>query len=166
MRSVMAARQSLLAGRRALTRQPLAVTGLLQRRLSTEASSEAAAEAEKAAPTEAVTGASSKMEFQAETKKLLDIVAKSLYTDKEVFVRELVSNASDALEKRRYEELTTGAGEGAAEMGITITTDSDANTLTIQDSGIGMSKEELMQNARKLATPGRGILASDESNGT
>ena len=113
MRSFMAARHSLLAGRRALTRQPLAVSGLLQRRLSTEAGSEPAADtpAEKAAPTEAATGVSSKMEFQAETKKLLDIVAKSLYTDKEVFIRELISNASDACEKFRFLQ---NSGKGPA----------------------------------------------------
>ena len=77
------------------------------RLLSTEASKPAEAAAEEPAPppppSAASVGEASRMEFQAETKKLLDIVANSLYTDKEVFVRELVSNASDALEKRRYE---------------------------------------------------------------
>jgi len=102
------------------------------------------------------------MEFQAETKKLLSIVANSLYTDKEVFVRELVSNASDALEKRRYAELSAGSdgavsdgvGGEAAEMGITITTDKDANTLTIQDNGIGMSRDELVNNLGTIARSG------------
>jgi len=96
------------------------------------------------------------MEFQAETKKLLNIVANSLYTDKEVFVRELVSNASDALEKRRYASLTQGGGGGGegAEMAITITTDKEANTLTISDSGIGMSKEELVENLGTIARSG------------
>ena len=162
MRSLMAARQSLLAGRRALTRQPLAVTGLLQRRLSTEASSEAAAEAEKAAPTEAVTGASSKMEFQAETKKLLDIVAKSLYTDKEVFVRELVSNSSDALEKRRHASLTSdGPADDGSEMAIRISCDPEANTLTIQDSGVGMTKEDLVENLGTIGCSNPSCSASD-----
>ena len=80
------------SGRALQQRQPRASIALAARRLSTDAAAEKPEE--KAAPTEAVTGASSKMEFQAETKKLLDIVAKSLYTDKEVFVREIVSNAS------------------------------------------------------------------------
>ena len=154
LRSFMAARQSLLAGRRALTRQPLAVSGLLQRRLSTEAGSEPAADkpAEKPAPTEAVTGVSSKMEFQAETKKLLDIVAKSLYTDKEVFVRELVSNSSDALEKRRHASLTSdGPADDGSEMAIRISCDPEANTLTIQDSGVGMTKEDLVENLGTIA---------------
>ena len=164
VRSLMAARQSLLAGRRALTRQPLAVTGLLQRRLSTEASSEAAADtpAEKAAPTEAVTGASSKMEFQAETKKLLDIVAKSLYTDKEVFVRELVSNSSDALEKRRHASLTSdGPADDGSEMAIRISCDPEANTLTIQDSGVGMTKEDLVENLGTIACSNPSYSPSD-----
>jgi len=96
------------------------------------------------------------MEFQAETKKLLNIVANSLYTDKEVFVRELVSNASDALEKRRYSALTgDGSGDGdGPEMAISITTDKDANTLTIADTGIGMSRDELVENLGTIARSG------------
>ena len=109
------------------------------------------------------------MEFQAETKKLLDIVANSLYTDKEVFVRELVSNASDALEKRRHAALTSEgaeaeAGEAAAgEMQIRVTTDADANTLTIEDSGIGMTRDELIANLGTIARSGsRNFLQSLE----
>ena len=169
MRSFMAARQSLLAGRRALTRQPLAVSGLLQRRLSTEAGSEPAADtpAEKPAPTEAATGVSSKMEFQAETKKLLDIVAKSLYTDKEVFVRELVSNSSDALEKRRHASLTSdGPADDGSEMAIRISCDPEANTLTIQDSGVGMTKEDLVENLGTIARSGsKSFLQQLEAEG-
>ena len=109
------------------------------------------------------------MEFQAETKKLLNIVANSLYTDKEVFVRELVSNASDALEKRRHAALTSEgaeaeAGEAAAgEMQIRVTTDADANTLTIEDSGIGMTRDELIANLGTIARSGsRNFLQSLE----
>jgi len=95
------------------------------------------------------------MEFQAETKKLLDIVAKSLYTDKEVFLRELVSNASDALEKRRHAALISGSEvEGAPEMAIWIDGDKETNTLTITDTGIGMSKEELIENLGTIARSG------------
>ncbi|KAL1527886.1 hypothetical protein AB1Y20_009262 [Prymnesium parvum] len=100
-------------------------------------------------------GEATRMEFQAETKKLLDIVAKSLYTDKEVFLRELVSNASDALEKRRHAALISGSEvEGAPEMAIWIDGDKETNTLTITDTGIGMSKEELIENLGTIARSG------------
>ena len=168
MRSFVLARHSLLAGRRALTRQPLAVGSLMQRRLSTEAASEPADKpVEKAAPTEAATGVSSKMEFQAETKKLLDIVAKSLYTDKEVFVRELVSNSSDALEKRRHASLTSdGPVDDGSEMAIRISCDPEANTLTIQDSGVGMTKEDLVENLGTIARSGsKSFLQQLEAEG-
>jgi TNF receptor-associated protein 1 len=85
------------------------------------------------------------MEFKAETKKLLNIVAKSIYTDKEVFLRELLSNCSDALEKQRYATLTGQAGmnsfEGEDDLFIDISTNDHEKTITIFDSGIGMSKE-------------------------
>ena len=150
--------------------------GLLLRALSTASD---APKADDASPPEppppppppsaAPKGAASTMEFQAETKKLLDIVANSLYTDKEVFVRELVSNASDALEKRRHAALTSEgaeaeAGEAAAgEMQIRVTTDADANTLTIEDSGIGMTRDELIANLGTIARSGsRNFLQSLE----
>ena len=75
-------------------------------------------------------------EFQAETRKLLDIVTHSIYTDKEVFIRELVSNASDALEKRRYNQVV-GGGQDTTQLEINILTDQTNKTLTISDNGIG-----------------------------
>lgn len=129
------------------------------RLLSTEGAAATTAQPEEETPppppSEATVGASTTMEFQAETKKLLDIVAKSLYTDKEVFVRELISNASDALEKRRHASLISGNEvEDGPEMSISISTDKDANTLTIQDTGIGMSREELVENLGTIARSG------------
>eukprot|EP00316_Scyphosphaera_apsteinii_P011521 CAMPEP_0119326942 /NCGR_PEP_ID=MMETSP1333-20130426/69600_1 /TAXON_ID=418940 /ORGANISM="Scyphosphaera apsteinii, Strain RCC1455" /LENGTH=689 /DNA_ID=CAMNT_0007335385 /DNA_START=38 /DNA_END=2107 /DNA_ORIENTATION=+ len=104
---------------------------------------------------EEVVGEASRMEFQAETRKLLDIVANSLYTDKEVFLRELISNASDALEKRRHAALTADAeADAGTDMQITITTDNDNGTLSIQDSGIGMSREDLVSNLGTIARSG------------
>eukprot|EP00573_Skeletonema_grethae_P000576 CAMPEP_0201690396 /NCGR_PEP_ID=MMETSP0578-20130828/3839_1 /ASSEMBLY_ACC=CAM_ASM_000663 /TAXON_ID=267565 /ORGANISM="Skeletonema grethea, Strain CCMP 1804" /LENGTH=745 /DNA_ID=CAMNT_0048175371 /DNA_START=1 /DNA_END=2238 /DNA_ORIENTATION=+ len=98
------------------------------------------------------------MEFQAETRQLLDIVTHSLYTDKEVFLRELVSNASDALEKLRHIQATgTISGSGDQEsipLEIRITTDEAANTLTITDTGIGMTKEEMVSNLGTIARSG------------
>ncbi|MGB2403206.1 MAG: molecular chaperone HtpG [Akkermansiaceae bacterium] len=93
--------------------------------------------------------------FQAEVRQLLDIVIHSLYTDKEIFVRELVSNASDALEKMRLKQLTEKeVFEADRELGIEITTDEEAKTLTISDSGIGMNNEELVENLGTIAHSG------------
>uniref|UniRef100_A0A667Y1E2 Heat shock protein 75 kDa, mitochondrial n=1 Tax=Myripristis murdjan TaxID=586833 RepID=A0A667Y1E2_9TELE len=101
---------------------------------------------------ENVQGSFSKHEFQAETKKLLDIVARSLYSEKEVFIRELISNGSDALEKLRH-KLITGQGEGAA-MEIHLQTDAAKGTFTIQDTGVGMNQEELVSNLGTIARSG------------
>jgi TNF receptor-associated protein 1 len=94
-------------------------------------------------------------EFQAETRMLLDIVAKSLYSEKEVFIRELISNASDAIEKFRYLSMTGEKLEQAERNPlITITTDKAFKTLTIQDNGIGMTQEELISNLGTIARSG------------
>ncbi|KAG5323387.1 TRAP1 protein, partial [Pseudoatta argentina] len=107
--------------------------------------------------TEKAIGESAKHEFQSETQMLLQIVAKSLYSDKEVFVRELVSNASDALEKLRYlclsnNEVTQVAGDRSLE--IHIGTDKQNRILTIQDTGVGMTREELIANLGTIARSG------------
>jgi len=94
-------------------------------------------------------------EFQAETRQLLDIVTHSIYTDKEVFVRELISNASDALEKLRHLQSTgTNIQNAELEPQIVITTDEKAGTLTIADTGVGMSKDELIDNLGTIARSG------------
>ncbi|CAG5131563.1 unnamed protein product, partial [Candidula unifasciata] len=94
-------------------------------------------------------------EFQAETRQLLDIVAKSLYSEKEVFIRELISNASDALEKLRYYELTGSEVEDRdLPLEIHIATNDDKKTFTIQDTGIGLTKEELVDNLGTIAKSG------------
>lgn len=96
-----------------------------------------------------------KHEFQAEVKQLLDIVIHSLYTNKEIFVRELVSNASDALEKLRHLQITEkNIFDDKLDLEINLTTDDKANTLTIQDFGIGMSHDELVQNLGTIAHSG------------
>ncbi|NXG07998.1 TRAP1 protein, partial [Sakesphorus luctuosus] len=102
--------------------------------------------------TENVKGAASKHEFQAETKKLLDIVARSLYSEKEVFIRELISNSSDALEKLRHRLMAEG--KTLPEMEIHLQTDSGKGTITIQDTGIGMTQEELVSNLGTIARSG------------
>ncbi|XP_077293548.1 TNF receptor associated protein 1 [Arctopsyche grandis] len=108
---------------------------------------------------EKVKGPSDTMEFQAETRMLLDIVARSLYSDKEVFVRELISNASDALEKLRYISLSDGEEKASHEsvdrpLEIHIATDKPNRILTIQDTGIGMTKDELVSNIGTIARSG------------
>ncbi|NIP31150.1 MAG: molecular chaperone HtpG [Candidatus Dadabacteria bacterium] len=94
-------------------------------------------------------------EFQAEVKKLLDIVIHSLYTDKEIFIRELVSNASDALEKLRYIQLSeTKIFDEKLPLEIEVKTNNEDNTITIIDHGIGMTEEELVQNLGTIAHSG------------
>ncbi|XP_003740369.1 heat shock protein 75 kDa, mitochondrial [Galendromus occidentalis] len=98
-----------------------------------------------------------KHDFQAETRMLLDIVAKSLYSDKDIFVRELISNASDALEKFRYLRLTELAENKEAQeaaLEIHIATDKQARTFTIQDTGIGMTREEMISCLGTIARSG------------
>jgi molecular chaperone HtpG len=96
-----------------------------------------------------------KFEFQAEIKQLLDIVIHSLYTEKEIFVRELVSNASDALEKLRHTQLTEKEiFDDKLELEIAVTTDDKAKTITIQDFGIGMTRDELVKNLGTIAHSG------------
>ncbi|XP_015595087.1 heat shock protein 75 kDa, mitochondrial [Cephus cinctus] len=107
--------------------------------------------------TEKPTGEAAKHEFQSETRMLLEIVAKSLYSEKEVFVRELISNASDALEKLRYlrlsENLSSDSGADRS-LEIHIATDKQNRILTIQDTGIGMTREELVSNLGTIARSG------------
>lgn len=101
---------------------------------------------------EKLKGSLSKHEFQAETKQLLDIVARSLYSEKEVFIRELISNGSDALEKLRHRLVSSGNPQGPLE--IHLQTDVDKRTLTVQDTGLGMTREELIQNLGTIAHSG------------
>lgn len=96
-------------------------------------------------------------EFKAETKKLLQIVANSLYSDREVFCRELISNAADALEKRRHEELVSDSscvGSENGELAVKITVDKEKGQLIFEDSGIGMTKEELIDLLGTIARSG------------
>src|SRR5271169_5022916 len=93
--------------------------------------------------------------FQAEIQQLLDIVIHSLYTDKEIFVRELISNAADACEKLRFNS-SSGKSIYQADIApsITVTTDDKAATITITDTGIGMTHGELVENLGTIAHSG------------
>jgi molecular chaperone HtpG len=93
-------------------------------------------------------------EFQAETKQVLRLVIHSLYSHKEIFLRELISNASDACEKLRFEAIANPALMGADEMSVTLTPDAAAGTLTVKDNGIGMSRDEVIDNLGTIARSG------------
>ena len=93
--------------------------------------------------------------FQAEVQQLLRLVAHSLYSHKEVFLRELISNASDACDKLRFEALTDGAlYEDDPELRIRVSFDQDARTITIADNGIGMDRQEVIDNIGTIARSG------------
>ena len=96
-----------------------------------------------------------KKQFKAESKRLLDLMINSIYTHKEIFLRELVSNASDALDKLAYRALTDDkVGVDRSELKITLTPDQIARTLTISDNGVGMTREELESNLGTIARSG------------
>ena len=96
-----------------------------------------------------------KKEFKAESKKLLDMMINSIYTHKEIFLRELISNASDALDKLYYQSLQSGdTGIQRSDFKIHLTADKDARTLTISDNGIGMTAEEMESNLGTIAQSG------------
>ena len=113
------------------------------------------------------TQAPERHEFQAEVKQVLDIVVHSLYTDKEIFVRELISNASDATEKLRHTQLTEkDIFDNDLELELQVTSDEEAGTLTIQDAGIGMTHDELIQNLGTIAHSGsKAFLKALKENG-
>jgi len=96
-----------------------------------------------------------KMEFQTEAKQLLHLMIHALYSHKEVFLRELISNASDALDKLRFESLTNPSIiSGKEELTIRIKADKTARTLTISDNGIGMTRQEIIDNIGTIARSG------------
>ena len=96
-----------------------------------------------------------KHEFQAEIAQLLDIVIHSLYTDKEIFIRELISNAADATEKFRFLQTSgTAVFEPDRPLTIAVSTDDTAHTITFTDSGIGMTRDELIENLGTIAHSG------------
>jgi molecular chaperone HtpG len=93
-------------------------------------------------------------QFGAETGKILQLMIHSLYTNKDIFLRELISNASDACDKLRYESVTNNLKEDTSDLAIKITADEKAKTLTISDNGIGMNHDDLIQNLGTIASSG------------
>ncbi|WP_018274780.1 molecular chaperone HtpG [Teredinibacter turnerae] len=100
--------------------------------------------------------------FETEAKQLLHLMIHSLYSNKEIFLRELVSNASDAADKLRFEALNNGAlYENDSELRIRISFDKDANTVTISDNGIGMTRDEVIENLGTIAKSGTAQFLSN-----
>ena len=93
--------------------------------------------------------------FQAEVKQLLQLMIHSLYSDKEIFLRDLISNASDAADKLRFEALDAPAlYEQDGELRIRLSVDREARTLTLTDNGIGMSRDEVIEHIGTIAKSG------------
>ncbi len=105
--------------------------------------------------------------FKAEVQQLLRLMIHSVYSDREVFLRELVSNAADALDKARFLSLTrTDLAAVEGEPGVRITADAEANTLTIEDDGIGMTADEIVDNLGTIAHSGtRAFLQAASEQG-
>ena len=93
-------------------------------------------------------------EYRAEMRQLLHLIIHSLYTHQEIFLRELISNASDALNKARFQKLTDHTSGPERDFKITITLDSDANTIAVEDTGIGMTREDLVERIGTIASSG------------
>ena len=111
--------------------------------------------AEAAEPSPAATpGGAERMRFQAETAELLKLIIHSLYSNKEIFLRELISNASDAHDRLRHEALTHSELQSTAEPEIRLQPDREARTLSIHDNGIGMSRQEVIDNIGTIAKSG------------
>ncbi|MCW8947997.1 MAG: ATP-binding protein, partial [Sedimenticola sp.] len=95
------------------------------------------------------------LEFQAEVSQVLNLVIRSLYSNKEIFLRELISNASDAAEKLRFEALTDDAlYEEDPNLNIRVSFDAERKTVTIEDNGIGMSRQEVTETIGTIASSG------------
>ena len=113
-------------------------------------------------------GQTEKHGFQTEVKQLLHLMIHSLYSNKEIFLRELVSNASDAADKLRFKALSDNSLYGDdSELHVRVSVDKDARTITISDNGIGMTREEVMNNLGTIAKSGTaeffGQLSGDQA---
>src|SRR5689334_8666183 len=120
-----------------------------------------------AATAEPTAAVPERLEFKTELKQLLDLIIHSLYTKKEIFLRELISNAADAIDKLRFEGLKDPQLVGSdSDYKIRIIPDKDAGTLTISDNGIGMTREAVVSNLGTIARSGtreflRGLQQAD-----
>ena len=105
------------------------------------------------------------MSFQAEVSRLLDIVAHSLYSEREVFLRELIANAADACDKLRYLALTTPSLRGEnAPFAVDVILNADQRQITVADNGIGMTRQELIDHLGTIARSGTGAFVESMTN--
>ena len=105
-------------------------------------------------------------QFKAESKRLLDLMIHSIYTHKEIFLRELISNASDAIDKLYFRSLTDDSvNMTKSDFAIEIIPDKENRTLTIKDNGIGMTKEELEEHLGTIANSGSLQFKSEKPDG-
>ena len=106
-----------------------------------------------------------KKQFKTESRKMLDMMINSVYTNKEIFLRELISNASDAIDKRYFRALTDSTlGLAREEYGITIAVDKENRTITVADNGCGMTAEDLENNLGTIAHSDSGEFKSDNKD--
>ena len=106
-----------------------------------------------------------KKQFKTESKKLMDLMINSIYTNKDIFLREIISNASDAIDKLYYKSLTDRKIKvNKDDLYIKITTDEDARTITISDNGIGMTKDELENNLGTIAKSGSEVFKAENEH--
>ncbi|KAI9316910.1 Hsp90 protein-domain-containing protein [Dichotomocladium elegans] len=148
---IFSTKTATIVGRNAGVASGIAGQQLLQKLCYSTSASEVSTEE---SPEEIVTGKTEVHEFKTETKRLLDIVANSLYSEKEIFVRELISNAADALEKLRHLQASDSSLITGKPLEIRLWVDRDKKQFIIQDSGIGMTLEELNDNLGTIARSG------------
>ncbi len=121
-------------------------------RLATFASSRSKGASVSGKPLLATAAEPEQFKFESNVARVMDIIINSLYSNKDVFLRELVSNAADACDKKRFMALSGSASDD--ELRIRVSSNREKNTLTIEDTGIGMNKEELIQNLGRIAESG------------
>lgn len=104
-------------------------------------------------------------QFKTESKKMLDMMINSVYTNREIFLRELISNASDAIDKRYFRSLTDSSlGLDRDKYGIDISIDKDNRIIKITDNGCGMTEAELEENLSTIAHSGSGVFKKDNND--
>lgn len=114
---------------------------------------------------DATPGSGETYQFQAEVTRLMDILINSLYTNRDIFLRELISNAADALDKQRYVSLQQGTVSESSPLEVRVSSDKSAKTLTIADTGIGMTRDDLQNHLGVIASSGTSAFIEAATSG-